>query len=424
MADDVLGLVVHAADLHLGAPLDSLGRHVPPERAAEWRALAATALERLTDLTIDREADALILAGDVYDGADREVGAQLRFGRALQRLAAAGVRVFVAHGNHDPLTSSFRPATTMPAGVTVFQPGDVQTHTISTSRGAMLDVAGVSFGTQHETENLAARFAALRLPPERCIGVLHANVEGATGHDPYAPCTVADLERAPVAYWALGHVHRRTIAPLGPGRWWAYPGNLQGRSTKPTECGPKGALVVPFRSDGVGEPEFVACDGVRFERLVVDVSTAADVGAALDLTRARATELVDAAAHVPLLIRAELTGATEAHHALLAARDRLVDHARDHLDGALAPGALLRIDLRTRPSIDRARLVERGDLVSALLERVDGLRSADGPLLDLVADVLDGRTLDLARPLDADHDARAAILDRAEQILVDRLVAS
>jgi len=43
------------------------------------------------------------VAGDVYDGADRSLGSQLKFHEGLKRLAAAGIRSFVIHGNHDPL---------------------------------------------------------------------------------------------------------------------------------------------------------------------------------------------------------------------------------------------------------------------------------------------------------------------------------
>ncbi len=426
MDDDPIGLVVHAADLHLGAPLRSLGRRIDPARAANLRERSTLALDRLVDLAVDRCADAVVLAGDVYDGADREVAAQLRFGRALRRLAEHGIRVFIAHGNHDPPIAHHHPVIPLPPGVTVFEPGEPQVHELPLRSGNLAHVAGVSFGVQHERENLAARFAALSVEPEHCVAVLHANVEGSTGHDPYAPCTVADLEHAPVAYWALGHVHRRTVAPLGPagsGRWWAYPGNLQGRSSAGTECGAKGALVVPITRSGIGQPEFVACDTIRFERVEVRVDTAADLGTALDLVAEAALLGRDTAGDRPLLLRPRLVGATRAHADLAGAGDGLLDLARDHLGDVLGEGALVAIDVATRPAVDRQRLIDRGDLLADLLVRLDEMRSADEPVLPMLHGRLDPATLTILTELGV-HDPQlgGSLLDRVEQLLVEAMV--
>ena len=43
------------------------------------------------------------MAGDVYDGADRSLRAQLKFVDGLKQLDSAGIRSFICHGNHDPL---------------------------------------------------------------------------------------------------------------------------------------------------------------------------------------------------------------------------------------------------------------------------------------------------------------------------------
>src|SRR5436305_1375641 len=72
------------------------------------------------------------------------------------------------------------------------------------------------------------------------IGLLHTSLEGAPGHNPYAPCTAADLARFGYDYWALGHIHAHAIVGRNP--WIVYPGNVQGRS--PRECGAKGAVRV------------------------------------------------------------------------------------------------------------------------------------------------------------------------------------
>jgi DNA repair exonuclease SbcCD nuclease subunit len=426
-SDGQVGLVVHAADLHLGAPLRSLGRRIDPAHAARLRERSTLALERLVDLAVDRSADAMVLAGDVYDGADREVAAQLRFGRALRRLTEHGIRVFIAHGNHDPVVDGHRPALPLPEGVTVFAAGPPQHHEVPLRSGGSFPVVGTSFGVAHERENLAARFAGLAVEPTRCVAVLHANVEGSTGHDPYAPCTLADLEHAPVGYWALGHVHQRRVEPLGgagSGRWWAYPGNLQGRSSARTECGPKGALVVPLTRAGIGEPAFVACDTVRFERVDVAVDEAGDLGTALDLVAAAAEGCLERVGDRPLLLRPRLLGATSAHHALVDAGDDLLDLARDHLGGLLGEGALVGVDHATHPLVARAQLLERGDLLAALLARLDELRGTDEPVLPMLEGQLDRATLAVLAELEGrEPGLRALLLDRVEELLVHAMVA-
>ena len=44
----------------------------------------------------------LVIAGDLYNSADRSLGAELAFQRGMRRLADAGIPAFVVHGNHDP----------------------------------------------------------------------------------------------------------------------------------------------------------------------------------------------------------------------------------------------------------------------------------------------------------------------------------
>ena len=96
---------VHAADLHLDSPfkgLEQLGsgfEHI----AAALREATFKAFDSVIDLCIKQKADFLLVAGDVYDGTDRSLKAQIYFRDGLDRLSKAGVRSYVIHGNHDPL---------------------------------------------------------------------------------------------------------------------------------------------------------------------------------------------------------------------------------------------------------------------------------------------------------------------------------
>ena len=94
---------VHAADLHLDSPFTGLKAAAPDNVANALYAATFTAYENIIDLCIDEGVDALLVAGDVYDGKDRSLRAQLKFVEGLRRLDEAGIRSFVCHGNHDPL---------------------------------------------------------------------------------------------------------------------------------------------------------------------------------------------------------------------------------------------------------------------------------------------------------------------------------
>ena len=94
---------VHAADLHLDSPFVGIRAAAPDNVASALHDATFAAYENIIELCIEEEVDALLVAGDVYDSADRSLRAQLKFVDGLKRLDEAGIRSFVCHGNHDPL---------------------------------------------------------------------------------------------------------------------------------------------------------------------------------------------------------------------------------------------------------------------------------------------------------------------------------
>jgi DNA repair protein SbcD/Mre11 len=415
---DQVGTLVHAADLHLGAPLNSLGAKVGEDQARALRDQAVQAFDRLIELTLAQQAEVLVLAGDLYDQAEYEVRAQVRFANAMRRLVEAGVHVFIAHGNHDPLVANFKPAATLPPEVTVFAPNNPQVHTVRLRSGHEVQVAGVSFGKAQESANLAQRFHHLATDPRATIGVLHTNVGSNTQHGDYAPCTSADLDMAPVGYWALGHIHDRTVYSLGSGRWWAYPGNLQGRSTKATECGPKGALVVPILSDGFGEPVFHACDTVRFLRADLDMSNADNLGDALERIDAHLNDLEQQADGRSLVVRLRLIGSSPAH-AVLSTTVDLVDLIREQLTSS---ALLATVEVATRPRVDREQVLARNNLHSDVLRTLDTVTDPEAMLWELLGNqVPTGAVPRLREHLHADPHLASALLTQVESLLTELL---
>ena len=180
---------------------------------------------------------ALLVAGDIYDGADRSLRAQLHFADGLAQLEKAGIRSFIRHGNHDPL-DGWEARLDLPAGCVRFGP-EVDGFPVFPDERERATVHGVSYPTREVRENLTPLFAEAGSGQGFNIGLPHANVGGNPDHDSYAPCSVSDLAETGLDYWAMGHVHtRQTLRERNP--TIVYPGNPQGRH--PNEPGARGGL--------------------------------------------------------------------------------------------------------------------------------------------------------------------------------------
>ena len=363
---------LHAADLHLGAPLQSLGRHLDDDLAERVRHLVRSAWDRLIETAIDRKVDFVVLAGDIYDTAERDPGARRRVTLGLRRLVDAGIGVFIVHGNHDPLSSDalgVAPVTADSVPVVIFGPGEVGQVRHTMSNGAEVTIAGISYADSAEPENLARRFASVT--GRTVIGVLHTNVGSNSQHGDYAPCSVADLEEMPVHYWALGHIHDRQVHQT-PRGYWAYPGNLQGRSTKATECGSKGVLIIGVEADGsLHEPEFVACDAVRFARLTVSLDAAEELDDAFDRVRTALEQLGTDADGRMVLVRLELTGATTLSAELERNGEEIIESLQAEATTALGDGAVIKVVNNVRPAVDLAAERLRPTLLGEVLNELD-----------------------------------------------------
>src|ERR1700733_13775917 len=94
---------VHAADIHLDSPLKSLALR-DPELAELIGNATRRAFAGIIDLCLAEQVDALLLAGDLYDGDQTSMKTARFLAEQLRRLHAAGIRVFVIRGNHDALS--------------------------------------------------------------------------------------------------------------------------------------------------------------------------------------------------------------------------------------------------------------------------------------------------------------------------------
>ncbi len=233
---------VHAADLHLDAPFSGVSADDARVGAALADATFA-AFDRVIDTCLERDAQFLVIAGDAYNAADSSLRAQLHFQAGMQRLADAGIDVFVVHGNHDP-ANGWSAGLPLPESVRVFPTDRVGRFEVEVAGEVVAAVYGRSFARAAELENFALGYA--RQPGDAvAVGVLHANIGSAAGYDPYAPASLDDLRAARMDYWALGHIHKQEILARDP--WVVYPGSTQGLN--PKETGAHGCMVVELSAD-------------------------------------------------------------------------------------------------------------------------------------------------------------------------------
>lgn len=412
--------LVHAADLHLGSPFEGLGPAAP--RIAEaLREASFTALGRIVDLALEREADALLVAGDVYDSADRSLHAQRTFRDELGRAARGGVRSFVIHGNHDPL-SGWQAPLELPAEVHRFGAA-VEVVPLVRDGEVIGHVAGSSYPVRDVlTSQVPAYARALEgLDSPFVVAELHAHLGGDPNHAAYAPTSVSELASvAEVDYWALGHVHAFRHVPGRP--TIVYPGTAQGRS--PRESGPRGVALVrvaePRPSSSSIEVELVPTAAVAWERATIEIGELAGFDALFSALAAVRDEW--RSPERGAVVTVALAGRGALHDEL----SRL-DFARDLL-APLREGEDGRDDFvwvesirdRTAPLADLAAARQREDLVGDFLRAKDELAADPARVRELLAGRAEGARV--ADGLRAWSEERlAGLLDAAEVLGHDLL---
>lgn len=256
---------IHAADLHLDSPMVGL-MHLPAEIYGKVRESTFQALKGIIAEAINLSVDFVIFAGDLFDGEDRSIRAQSRLRTEMMKLEEKGIPVYVIHGNHDHLGGTWVNLE-MPPNVHVFNK-DIETKFLKTKTGETVHLYGFSYPVRHVFERKIDEYKKVS-GADFHIGILHGNESSGTDHDNYAPFHVKDLLEKHYDYWALGHIHKRSVLSETPPI--IYPGNIQGRNRK--ELGVKGCYHVTLTDRGANL-SFIETSDIVWEEAVVDTSSA------------------------------------------------------------------------------------------------------------------------------------------------------
>lgn len=293
---------IHTADLHLDSPLASLALR-NADLGDLVRGATRKALERIVDLAIAERVDAVLIAGDLYDGSQTSMATALYLMGQMRRLEAAGIDVFIIRGNHDAQSQITRELT-FPENVHVFDGRGKPVRAGALASGREIHVHGVSFAQPHAVASLLPTFRA-PVPDAVNIGMLHTSLAGASRHDPYAPVGIPELTAHGFDYWALGHIHQRRVHGEKP--WIVMPGNPQGRDIN--EGGAKGVTLATIAEDGAITCEERLVAVAVFERRTVDLAGVDDWGGMLDRVETVLSE-ARRGGDAHLVARLDLTGAT------------------------------------------------------------------------------------------------------------------
>jgi exonuclease SbcD len=285
--------ILHLADLHLGASAyEKPGR----PRLAEF----LTSVDRAWELAFDEDVDAILVAGDVFDGYRPDAEVEREWAARVSRLMDAGVPLAIVLGNHD--APARRGAAShldvydrlQLESVHVFSLPGVKT--LATKSGP-LQVVGVPWPFRGKffesgestvpadadiTDQVEGILDDIILPelyleiPTVLLthlwlreGSLSSEKTFAVGPDPIIPASA--VVRDEFAYVALGHLHRHQDVPGTDGRA-VYAGGLC-RINFGDEAVPKGVVIAEV-STGASSWRFVELPSRTFKTIAVEVETA------------------------------------------------------------------------------------------------------------------------------------------------------
>ena len=256
---------IHGADFHLDSPFSGL----TPQQAAQRRGEQRELLDRLAGLARERQAQLVLLSGDLLDS--QQVYAETA--QALSRcLGSIPCPVLIAPGNHDCLVpGSVYSTLDWPDNVHIFFSDAMERVDLPELN---CTVYGRAFLEPRQDRSPLAGFHAEEDGAFR-LGCLHGDT---APNSPYGPLTQEEMAASGLHYLALGHIHQASGLQRAGETFWAYPGCPEGRGFD--ELGEKGCLWVTVDGASV-EAAFLPLARRRYRLVEADLSGAESPGDAL-----------------------------------------------------------------------------------------------------------------------------------------------
>lgn len=276
--------MIHCADLHLDA---SMKANFDSAKAKERRAELLYTFVRMVDYAAAHRADAILIAGDLFDKKEVLVGTRRQV--LAEITDHPEITFFYLKGNHDrnPL---FEDDSCVPENLKLFG-----TEWTSYRMGRRVCVSGIELCE----DNASSVYGSLFLDAgEINLVLLHGQESKSRSRDRAEVIDLKSLKNRGIDYLALGHVHAYRRERLDARGIYCYPGCLEGRGFD--ECGVHGFVVLDIDEErGTVTDTFVPFAQRTLYEISVDVTDAADtmemesrVWAALERTDAESDDLV------------------------------------------------------------------------------------------------------------------------------------
>ena len=408
---------IHAADLHIGAPLKGL-RALSSTWAERLIGAIPESFDRVVETALEDQVDFVLIAGDVFDSSTASYADYRRFFAGLKKLVEASIPVYICAGNHDPLSSWKREFFALPEGVYLF-PSDAPSFQLFEREGqALAAIGGRSFAHRSwpDNESIArgitrdAAQEALSCAPLFYLGMVHTGLDIDRG---YAPLDPAELMRSGMDYWALGHIHQQqVISAANP--CIAYAGCVQGRDIG--ETGARGILEVRLAEGENPQIKSVPTASVCWQRLSVDVS---DCGHVADVSERIMREIAHESSRLQceeLCVRVELRGETSLHRVL--ATPGVLEEIRTEINNTYAYFFCDALLDRTRAPLDREALQKEGLFPAVLMQVASAQRQSPEASIAYLEDAFLEKKLRLPTEVVCDQ---AKLHDDAESLVLDLL---
>lgn len=402
---------IHTADVHLDSPLKTLAMR-DPDLAQLVGGATRRAFERVIDICIEESADALIIAGDLYDGDLRSMKTAAFLGRQMRRLDEAGIRVFMIRGNHDSESTITR-YLDLPSNVHVFT-GHGGVEEIP---DAGVAIHGVSFARRHAPDSLLPKY---RPPVDGLIniGLMHTSLAGASGHDEYAPCALNELSSHGFDYWALGHVHARQVHSEDP--YVVMPGIPQGRDIG--EAGPKTVTAVEISGGELSVSERNVAIA-EFERVNLDLTATDCWQGMLETLRATLENARNSALSEYVICRLELSGNSNLGWRLHRDVDLLLAEAKDAAD-QVGGIWIEKIENKVASPVASAEDADPVDELALLMKEVAKDSAFRSEAISHLEQVVRALPAELRDRFGSDQDGTKSVLDRLLEAGATDVVAS
>lgn len=166
---------IHAADLHLDSPFHGISR-LPEEVYRRIKNSTFKSAENVFKLAIDEEADFILLAGDLFDEANRSLKAQMFLRKQFLKLKENNIQVYVIFGNHDHLGGDWTPIE-WPDNVHIFSSEDIEEKSFYKDGRLAASIYGYSYPERSVYSNKAAEIKKTTDAPLH-IGMIHGTLSG------------------------------------------------------------------------------------------------------------------------------------------------------------------------------------------------------------------------------------------------------